>query len=54
MPVFQYGNQTTFDSAQLNETQQETNDYGAIAYQTSTRDYDFQVAAFERYSRLAY
>lgn len=54
MPQFQYGAQTTFNSAQLNDTQQESNDYAAIAYLKSTQDYDFQVAAFERYSRLAY
>jgi outer membrane receptor protein involved in Fe transport len=54
MPVFQYESQTTFNSAQLNETQQESNAYAAIAYLKSTQDYDFQVAAFERYSRLAY
>ncbi len=52
MPVFQYENQTTFNSAVLNETQQESNDFAAIAYLKSTQDYDFQVAAFARYSRL--
>jgi outer membrane receptor protein involved in Fe transport len=54
MPVFAYGTQTSFNSALLNETQQESNDYAAAAYLKSTQDYDFQVAAFERYSRLAY
>jgi outer membrane receptor protein involved in Fe transport len=54
MPVFADGTQTAFNSAQLNETQQESNDYAAIAYLKSTQDYDFQVAAFGRYSRLAY
>ncbi len=53
-PVFQYENQTTFNSAQLNETQQESNDFATIAYLKSTQDYDFQVAAFGRYSSLAY
>ncbi len=53
-PVFAYGAQTSFNSAQINDTQQESNDYAAVAYLTSTQDYDFQVAAFERYSRLAY
>jgi hypothetical protein len=54
MPVFQYGTQTSFNSALLDDTQQESNDYGALAYLKSTQDWDFQVAAFERYSRLAY
>jgi Carboxypeptidase regulatory-like domain len=52
VPVFQYENQTTFNSAQLNETQQESNDFVTIAYLKSTQDYDFQLAAFSRYSSL--
>jgi outer membrane receptor protein involved in Fe transport len=54
IPVFQFENQTTFNSAQLNETQQESNDFATIAYLKSTQDDDFQVAAFARYSRLAF
>jgi len=53
-PVFQFESQTSFNSAQLNETQQESNDFATIAYLKSTQDYDFQVAAFARYSRLAF
>jgi outer membrane receptor protein involved in Fe transport len=53
-PAFQYGAQTGFNSALLNDTQQESNDYGAVSYLKSTQDWDFQVSAFERYSRLAY
>ncbi len=54
MPSFQYGGQTGFNSAQLDETQQESNDYAALAYLQATQDYDFQLSAFARYSRLAY
>jgi outer membrane receptor protein involved in Fe transport len=53
-PAFQYLNQTNFNSALLNETQQESNNYAALAYIKSTADYGFQVSAFIRYSRLAY
>jgi outer membrane receptor protein involved in Fe transport len=53
-PAFQYLNQTNFNSAFLNETQQESNDYAAIAYIKSTAAYGFQLSAFVRYSRLAY
>ncbi|HTI72665.1 MAG TPA: TonB-dependent receptor [Candidatus Limnocylindria bacterium] len=38
------------DSARLNETQTEQNYYGALAYQQSAGQLDFQVAAFGRYS----
>jgi outer membrane cobalamin receptor len=54
MPVYPYGAQTSFNSALLDENQHEGNDYAAVAYLKSTQDYDFQVAAFGRYSRLAY
>jgi outer membrane receptor protein involved in Fe transport len=53
-PAFQYLNQTSFNSALLNETQQESNNYAALAYIKSTADYGFQLSAFIRYSRLAY
>ena len=53
-PVFQYGAQTYFDSAQLNEHQAETSDYGLLSYLKSEDDFDFQASAFERYSHLAY
>ncbi|HUN50361.1 MAG TPA: TonB-dependent receptor, partial [Candidatus Sulfotelmatobacter sp.] len=53
-PAFALGTQTAFDSTALNETQQESNDYAAVAYLKSTQDYDFQVSTFSRYSRLAY
>ncbi|MFZ0693521.1 MAG: TonB-dependent receptor, partial [Alphaproteobacteria bacterium] len=53
-PAFQFGSQTTFDSALLNENQQETNDYAALSYLQTTQDYDFQISTFGRYSQLAY
>jgi outer membrane receptor protein involved in Fe transport len=53
-PAFQYMNQTYFNSALLNETQQESNDYAALSYIKSTTDYGFQISGFIRYSRLAY
>jgi outer membrane receptor protein involved in Fe transport len=53
-PAFQYLNQTYFNSAYLNETQQESNDYAALSYLKKEDDYSFQISAFARYSRLAY
>jgi len=53
-PVFQYGSRTSFNSATLNENQTESNDYAVLSYLKSEQDFDFQVSAFERYSRLAY
>ncbi|HTO67242.1 MAG TPA: carboxypeptidase-like regulatory domain-containing protein, partial [Bradyrhizobium sp.] len=54
VPSFQVGSQTFFDSALLNETQTESNDYAAVSYLKSTGNYDFQVSAFARYSQLAF
>jgi outer membrane receptor protein involved in Fe transport len=53
-PAFALGNQTYFNSALLNESQTESNDYGILSYLKAEDDYSFQVSAFERYSRLAY
>ena len=53
-PAFTLGNQTSFNSAALNESQTESNDYGILSYLKAQDDYSFQVSAFERYSRLAY
>jgi outer membrane receptor protein involved in Fe transport len=53
-PTFQYLNQTSFNSAYLNETQQESNDYAALSYLKTEDNYSFQISAFTRYSRLAY
>ena len=54
MPNFQFGSQTNFDSATLNETQAESNYYAAVSYLKSEGDVDYQLTAFGRYSRLAY
>lgn len=53
-PVFQLKNQTNFNSAQLNETQQESNDYAALSYLKTEDNYSFQVSGFVRYSSLAF
>ena len=52
--AFTLGNQSYFNSALLNESQTESNDYGILSYLKAQDDYSFQVSAFERYSRLAY
>jgi outer membrane receptor protein involved in Fe transport len=54
IPVFQDGGRIAFNSALLDETQQESNDFAAVSYLKSSQDYDLQVSAFTRYSRLAY
>jgi len=41
-----------FNSADLNENQDERNDYGVVAYQKSAGDLNFQAAAFGRYSEV--
>jgi outer membrane receptor protein involved in Fe transport len=53
-PVYPYGSRTSFDSAHLNEHQLESNDYAVLSYLHAGERYDFQISAFERYSRLAY
>ena len=53
-PAFQFGSQTSFDSALLDETQDESNYYAAVSYLKSEGDFDYQISAFGRYSRLAY
>ncbi len=53
-PAFALGSQTTFNSALLDESQNESNDYGVLSYLKAQDDYSFQISAFERYSRLAY
>jgi outer membrane receptor protein involved in Fe transport len=53
-PQFQYLNRTAFDSAALNEHQLEGSDYGVLSYLHAGDKLDYQISAFERYSRLAY
>lgn len=43
---------SAFNSAALNENQQERNHYGVVALQQSTADVDYQIAAFTRYSTI--
>jgi len=52
--VYTLGNQNAFNSAMLNESQTESNDYGVLSYLKAEDDYSLQISAFERYSRLAY
>jgi TonB-dependent receptor-like protein len=41
-----------FDSADLNESQREQNNYEVLAYQKTLDDFDFQLALFNRYSQV--
>ena len=43
---------TSFDSALLNERQQEFNQFNVLAYQKSIEGFDFQLSYFNRYSSL--
>jgi outer membrane receptor protein involved in Fe transport len=52
--VYALGQDTSFNSALLNESQNESNDYGAISYLKTGNRYSFQISGFERFSRLAY
>lgn len=53
-PQYQYGTQTSYNSAALNEHQLESNDYAVLTYLKAGDQLDFQVSGFGRYSRLAY
>jgi outer membrane receptor protein involved in Fe transport len=52
--VYPDGTMRNFNSANLNEYQTESNDYGVLSYLKATDDYGIQVSAFERYSALDY
>src|SRR6202790_2984853 len=43
---------SSFDSATLNEHQNEFNQFNVVAYQKSVEDVDFQLSYFNRYSQL--
>src|SRR5207302_1375716 len=43
---------SNFDSALLNEHQNEFNQFNVLAYQKSTGDLDYQISYFNRYSQL--
>lgn len=49
-PVFQYQSQTSFDSADLNETQRELNDYGIVYMQGIADQMNYQMSLFNRYT----
>jgi len=49
---FQLGNITSFNSALLNERQQEINNFNVLAYQHSAEGIDYQISYFNRYSQL--
>jgi outer membrane receptor protein involved in Fe transport len=51
-PNFNVNGVTSFDSALLNEHQNEFNQFNVLAYQKSVDDIDFQVSYFNRYSQL--
>src|SRR6185312_10903759 len=51
-PQFAPNGITSFDSALLNERQQEFNQFNVLAYQKSADGFDFQLSYFNRYSSL--
>jgi outer membrane receptor protein involved in Fe transport len=51
-PNFNVNGVTSFDSAQLNEHQNEFNQFNVVAYQKSAEDIDYQISYFNRYSQL--
>jgi outer membrane receptor protein involved in Fe transport len=51
-PNFNAAGVTTFDSALLNEHQNEFNQFNVVAYQKSVDDIDLQLSYFNRYSQL--
>lgn len=53
-PVFTVGTQSDFDSAKLDETQAETNNYEILTYQKKAGDLNFQASIFNRYSSILF
>ncbi|MBR0870417.1 TonB-dependent receptor [Bradyrhizobium tropiciagri] len=51
-PAFTAFGVSNFDSALLNERQQEFNQFNVVAYQKSADGLDYQIAYFNRYSQL--
>ena len=51
-PNFTAFDVSNFDSARLNEHQNEFNQFNVVAYQKSAGDLDYQVSYFNRYSQL--
>jgi outer membrane receptor protein involved in Fe transport len=54
MPMFTDGTRSTFNSAKLNETQAETNNYEILTYQKKVDDLSFQASIFNRYSSILF
>jgi outer membrane receptor protein involved in Fe transport len=50
--AFMTATQSNFDSAFLNERQQEINHFNVVAYQHSAEGIDYQISYFNRYSQL--
>jgi len=53
-PPLDVDGQTTFPSAQLNESQHETTQYGVVSYLRSTDQLTTQLSLFARYSTLSF
>jgi outer membrane receptor protein involved in Fe transport len=53
-PSFMLAGHPRFDSADVNETQRELNDYGIVSLQVSKEKLDYQVALFSRYSSVLF
>ena len=53
-PVFTVGTRSNFNSAKLDETQAETNNYEILTYQKKVGDLNFQASIFNRYSSVLF
>ena len=51
-PAFTAFGISSFDSARLNERQNEFNQFNVLAYQKSAEGFDYQISYFNRYSQL--
>jgi outer membrane receptor protein involved in Fe transport len=51
-PAFTLGTDSTFNSADLNENQNEQEYYGVVSYQKSTDEYSVLASAFYRYGQI--
>jgi outer membrane receptor protein involved in Fe transport len=54
LSVYTVGTRSTFDSAKLDETQAETNNYEILTYQKKVDDFSFQVSIYNRYSSILF
>ena len=53
-PAFPVNGNANFNSATLNETQQENSDYAILSYLKTGTDYQYQVSGFSQYSSLSF